>query len=113
MFSVPSGVESHAGRMTTRALRVSSALAVMAVVCLSACGSDDDSTSGGANAPGDTSPHESATSPSEGTTTGGSSADGNPQPRVPKTPLASVDPADFVEGVDNPYLPLNPGTRWV
>ncbi|MFP5254767.1 MAG: hypothetical protein ACLGI8_02840 [Acidimicrobiia bacterium] len=24
-----------------------------------------------------------------------------------------VDPADFVEGVDNPFLPLVPGTRWV
>jgi hypothetical protein len=24
-----------------------------------------------------------------------------------------LDPADFVEVVDNPYLPLVPGTRWV
>ena len=24
-----------------------------------------------------------------------------------------VDPADFVEDIDNPYLPLVPGTRWV
>ena len=24
-----------------------------------------------------------------------------------------VDPADFVEAVDNPYLPLAPGSRWV
>jgi hypothetical protein len=24
-----------------------------------------------------------------------------------------IDPANFVEGVDNPYFPLVPGTRWV
>lgn len=24
-----------------------------------------------------------------------------------------IDPADFVETIDNPYLPLMPGTRWV
>jgi len=24
-----------------------------------------------------------------------------------------IDPADFVEGIDNPYLPFEPGTRWV
>jgi hypothetical protein len=24
-----------------------------------------------------------------------------------------IDPADFVEDIDNPYLPLVPGTRWV
>lgn len=26
---------------------------------------------------------------------------------------AALDPADFVEAIDNPYLPLIPGTRWV
>jgi len=26
---------------------------------------------------------------------------------------ADLDPADFVEGVDNPYWPLEPGTAWV
>jgi hypothetical protein len=28
-------------------------------------------------------------------------------------PTPSADPDDFVEGVDNPYLPLRPGSRWV
>lgn len=27
-------------------------------------------------------------------------------------PTPSLDPADFVEGVDNPWLPLLPGTEW-
>jgi hypothetical protein len=28
-------------------------------------------------------------------------------------PTPSPDPDDFVQGIDNPYLPLRPGTRWV
>jgi hypothetical protein len=28
-------------------------------------------------------------------------------------PTPSADPDDFVEGIDNPYLPLRPGSRWV
>ena len=27
--------------------------------------------------------------------------------------VVDIDPADFVEDIDNPYLPLLPGTRWV
>jgi hypothetical protein len=27
-------------------------------------------------------------------------------------PTATPDPADFVQGVDNPWLPLTPGSRW-
>lgn len=28
-------------------------------------------------------------------------------------PTPTPDPADFVEGIDNPYLPLRPGNEWV
>jgi hypothetical protein len=28
-------------------------------------------------------------------------------------PTPSPDPDDFVQGIDNPYLPLRPGNRWV
>jgi hypothetical protein len=28
-------------------------------------------------------------------------------------PTPSPDPADFVEGIDNPWLPLTPGSEWV
>lgn len=43
---------------------------------------------------------------------------GEPAPYPPtgvdglEVPTPSPDPADFVEGVDNPLLPLAPGTRW-
>ena len=30
-----------------------------------------------------------------------------------RIPTPSADPDDFVEGIDNPYLPLEPGSRWV
>src|SRR5262245_21174292 len=30
-----------------------------------------------------------------------------------EVPTPSADPADFEERVDNPYFPLNPGSRWV
>jgi hypothetical protein len=30
-----------------------------------------------------------------------------------RIPTPSPDPADFVGGIDNPYLPLAPGNRWV
>jgi hypothetical protein len=30
-----------------------------------------------------------------------------------RIPTPSADPDDFVQGIDNPYLPLQPGSRWV
>ncbi len=42
-----------------------------------------------------------------------------PEPAPPtgidelQIPTASPDPADFVAEIDNPYLPLRPGNRWV
>jgi hypothetical protein len=30
-----------------------------------------------------------------------------------RIPTPSADPDDFVEGIDNPFLPLEPGYRWV
>lgn len=35
-------------------------------------------------------------------------------PRVPsEVPTPTPDPDDFVDTIDNPYLPYEPGTRWV
>jgi len=35
-------------------------------------------------------------------------------PRVPsQVPTPTPDPDDFVDTIDNPYLPYEPGTRWV
>ena len=31
----------------------------------------------------------------------------------PEVPMGTPNPADFVREIDNPYLPLRPGTRWV
>jgi hypothetical protein len=37
-----------------------------------------------------------------------------PTPRVPtEVPTPEPDPDDFVDTIDNPYLPYLPGTRWV
>jgi hypothetical protein len=42
-----------------------------------------------------------------------------PEPSPPsgvdglRVPTPSADPADFVDRIDNPWLPLEPGTRWV
>jgi hypothetical protein len=30
-----------------------------------------------------------------------------------RIPTPSADPDDFAQGIDNPYLPLQPGSRWV
>jgi hypothetical protein len=50
-----------------------------------------------------------------GETSGGSSgAPRNPAALVEGKPYRPrIDPADFVSVIDNPYLPLRPGTRWV
>lgn len=49
----------------------------------------------------------------------GSAASGAPEPPPPAavesaTPYEpTIDPADFVAVIDNPYFPLRPGSRWV
>jgi hypothetical protein len=84
-------------------------IAVAAV--LAACGSGDGGTS--AN-PGGSSQSESlATTDAAQPSTGGQithrAGDGE---RLPETPMPSPDPADFVAGIDNPYLPYHPGSTW-
>ena len=76
------------------------ALAAALTVLLAGCGDDT------ATVPGDdaASPAASgAASPPAGAPVGLPS----------EIPTPHLDPADFVDGVDNPYLPLVPGTRWV
>jgi hypothetical protein len=78
------------------------ALALALLAAPVACG--DDSSDGtdaggtgstGADAAGTTAPAEPVIDPGDG---------GHYQPQV--------DPADFVDAIDNPYLPLVPGTSW-
>jgi hypothetical protein len=75
----------------TRTALVLPAVALLAVGC-----GDDDSTSAGRD------PSSSVTTAPPVIDTGDG---GDYQPEV--------DPADFVDTVDNPYFPLTPGTRWV
>lgn len=49
-----------------------------------------------------------------GSDAGDDSAEPAAAPRVPsEVPTPTPDPDDFVDTIDNPYLPYEPGTRWV
>lgn len=82
------------------AARMLAVLSVGGLAALAGCG--DDSSGGGQAASGSTSSSTSDTT-AEPVIDPGDGGDYQPQ----------VDPADFVDAVDNPYLPLVPGTRWV
>jgi hypothetical protein len=84
-----------------RTTMVATGLAVIGA--LAACGDDDTGTGGSdGTAPADATPTTSAAAaeplidPGDG---------GRYEP--------AIDAADFVAGVDNPYMPLAPGARWV
>jgi hypothetical protein len=73
------------------------ATALAAALLAGACGAGGTGTEGGADAsPTGTAPAEPVIDPGDG---------GNYAPEL--------DPADFVDGVTNPYMPLVPGSRWV
>jgi len=49
-----------------------------------------------------------------GSDSGDDSTEPATAPRVPsEVPTPTPDPDDFVDTIDNPYLPYEPGTRWV
>jgi hypothetical protein len=78
----------------------SKAAAIVAVVgglLVTACGDDDAATSDASNQ------ETSTSSAAEPVVDPGDGGDYQPQ----------IDSANFVESVDNPYLPLVPGTGWV
>jgi hypothetical protein len=81
--------------MSTQSIKAAVAVGAVLAIALAACGDDDDSStstgSGSESAGG-----EPVIDPGDG---------GNYHP--------SIDPADFVTGVDNPYFPLAPGAHWV
>src|SRR5919108_5983157 len=85
-----------------RTTRLPAGLAALAIV-LGSCAGETPSPAGG------TSPGRS------GATTGGSPA---PATTIEVPPVDgpydwTVEPTNFVEGVDNPYFPLSPGTVWI
>ena len=75
------------------------AVLVALLAAAAACG-DDDSTSSGSNA--DTTTTSAPDATAEPVIDPGDGGDYAPV----------LDPADFVDGVDNPYLPFVPGTTW-
>jgi hypothetical protein len=74
-------------------------LVALLATAAAACG-DDDSSTGGGNADSTTTSEEAAAA--EPVIDPGDGGDYAPE----------LDPADFVDGVDNPYLPFVPGTTW-
>lgn len=68
------------------------AAALLAMLAIAACG-DDDSGGDETPTPGDGTPADSS---------------GLPQGGEP----FELDPADFTTDIDNPYWPMEPGTRW-
>jgi len=72
---------------------------------LSACGDDDSTASPSTSSPTSSSPSEqnSSTTSSEPVVDPGDGGNYHP----------TVDPANFADTIDNPYLPLTPGSRWV
>jgi hypothetical protein len=85
------------------------ALAAIAALVLAACGDDDGTTAGGT----DTS--ASDTSGSDTSTAETSAANGEPviDPGDGGSYDPQIDPASFVDEIDNPWFPLQPGMRWV
>ncbi len=43
----------------------------------------------------------------------GSTAEASPPPLPQGSKAVELDPADFVSGIDHPYWPMAPGSRWV
>jgi hypothetical protein len=82
------------GKRATLPIQVAAAAAAMSLVALTACG-DDDSTSTAGGGESTTTAAEPVIDPGDG---------GNYQPEI--------DPNNFVDVVDNPYLPFLVGSSW-
>lgn len=96
--------EPTARRRRSRLARGAAGVAVFALAA-AACGGDDSGASGGDAADTtDTAPADSAgRADTVGVIDPGDGGDYRP----------ALDPADVVDGIDNPYLPLTPGSSWV
>jgi hypothetical protein len=84
---------------TTRWATLAATLALLATGC-----ADDTTTTPSTDGTGTPTPSAASSA---------SSPAGSPVGLPTEVPTPHLDPADFVAGVDNPYLPLVPGTRWV
>jgi hypothetical protein len=70
------------------------ALALAALLLLAGCGGGEEPAGQGAASCGTT-------------------EEAPPQPLPQGSEAVELDPADFVAGIDNPYWPMAPGSRWV
>ena len=82
------------GKRATLSIRLAAAAAAASLVALSACG-DDDSTSTAGGGGSSTTAQAPVIDPGDG---------GNYQPQI--------DPNNFVDMIDNPYLPYPVGATW-
>ncbi len=84
----------------TRGAAVAAAILLLATACT------DDTTT--------TPDSETSETPTASATPSASATSSAAPAGLPtEIPTPSPDPADFVDAIDNPYLPLVPGTRWV
>lgn len=88
---------------TTRPIALATTLAALTAL-VAGCGGDTETDTGTETA---TAKDTSSTMPSASSSS--PPADGLPS----EIPTPSLDPADFVAVVDNPYMPFRPGMRWV
>jgi hypothetical protein len=91
------GARSSGRRLRRR--RLVGTTGLLALALLAACGGDDNSTSG--------------TTPAGSTTAGSTSATPVIDPGDGGHYAPEIDPANFVAGIDNPYMPWVAGSRWV
>ena len=84
-----------AGKRMTVPIQLAVAAAAISLVALAACGDDDGSTSAAGGGESSTTTEAPVIDPGDG---------GNYQP--------NVDPNNFVDVIDNPYLPYPVGASW-
>jgi hypothetical protein len=85
---------------------------LLALALLAACGGDDNSTSG-ATVTATTSAGTTATGSTTSTTSGSTPVTPVIDPGDGGHYAPEIDPANFVAGIDNPYMPWIAGSRWV
>ena len=86
--------------MSTHSIKIAVGVGAALAIALTACGDDDGGS--GTSAAGD-----------QGSTTTSTATEPVIDPGDGGDYHPTIDPADFVTGVDNPYLPFPSGARWV
>ena len=86
----------------------------VATLCLTACSPAQPAASPASSATAMSTPPASLAPTSPPATAAPSAAPRNPAAFVEGAPYApAIDPANFVDGIDHPFMPFKPGARWV